>query len=147
VIKMELLLGIVAFALWVICLVDAIGSSSDRIRSLPKATWVVIILLFPLVGSILWLAVGRPDHGAARRSPHERARSTFPEYDRAAARPLPTRSRTPSSCARCASAPRRSARRTTSRRSPSAKPTTAGVRDSCSLRFHHGLRSNPRFPW
>jgi hypothetical protein len=80
VIKMELLLGIVAFALWVFCLVDAIGSPADRIRNLPKAAWVVIILLFPLVGSVLWLAVGRPDHGVARRSPHERP--PFPEYDR-----------------------------------------------------------------
>ncbi len=79
---MELLLGTVAFALWVYCLVDAIGSPADRIRNLPKAAWVIIILLFPFVGSILWLAVGRPEGGVVRRSAYERSQPAFPEYDR-----------------------------------------------------------------
>jgi hypothetical protein len=83
VIKIEGLLGVVTFALWVFCLVDAIGSPSERIRNLPKAAWVVIVLLFPLVGSIAWLVAGRPDSGgAARPSAYERAQPAFPEYDR-----------------------------------------------------------------
>lgn len=81
-IKVELLLGIVAFALWVFCLVDAIGAPSSSVRNLPKALWIVLILFFPLVGSIAWLAAGRPDRGISRRSPHERAVPDFPEYDR-----------------------------------------------------------------
>ncbi|WP_243060588.1 PLD nuclease N-terminal domain-containing protein [Nocardioides sp. SR21] len=80
-IKLELLLGIVTFALWVFCLVDAIGSPSDRVRNLPKVAWVILILLFPLVGSIAWLVAGRPD-GGRRRSRHERSQPSFPEYDR-----------------------------------------------------------------
>jgi hypothetical protein len=82
VIKIEGLLGVVAFALWVFCLVDAIGSPADRIRNLPKAAWVVIVLLFPLVGSIAWLVAGRPENGAARGSAYEREQAGFPEYDR-----------------------------------------------------------------
>ena len=81
-IKLELLLGVATFALWVFCLVEAIGSPSDRIRNLPKVAWVVLILLFPLVGSIAWLAAGRPESGVARRSAYERATPDFPEYDR-----------------------------------------------------------------
>ena len=81
-IKIEGLLGVVAFALWVFCLVDAIGSPADRIRNLPKAAWIVIVLLFPLVGSIAWLVAGRPESGVARRSAYEREQSAFPEYDR-----------------------------------------------------------------
>ena len=81
-IKIEGLLGVVAFALWVFCLVDAIGSPADRIRNLPKAAWVVIVLLFPFVGSIAWLVAGRPDSGVARRSAYEREQAAFPEYDR-----------------------------------------------------------------
>ncbi|HEU5037594.1 MAG TPA: PLD nuclease N-terminal domain-containing protein [Nocardioides sp.] len=79
---MELLLGVVALALWVFCLVDAIGSPADRIRNLPKVAWVLLILFFPLVGSIAWLVAGRPDGGVARRSAYERAQPAFPEYDR-----------------------------------------------------------------
>lgn len=82
VIKVELLLGIVSFALWVFCLVEAIGTPPDRIRNLPKVGWVVVILLFPLVGSIAWLVAGRPESGPARRSPYERETPDFPEYDR-----------------------------------------------------------------
>ncbi|MBZ5738034.1 PLD nuclease N-terminal domain-containing protein [Nocardioides mangrovi] len=81
-IKLEGLLGVVVFALWVFCLVDAIGSPSDRIRNLPKVGWVLIILFFPLVGSIAWLAAGRPESGVRRPSAHERDQPAFPEYDR-----------------------------------------------------------------
>ena len=82
VIKLEALLGVVAFALWVFCLVDAIGSPADRVRNLPKVAWIVLILFFPFVGSIAWLVAGRPGSGAARRSAHERETPDFPEYDR-----------------------------------------------------------------
>jgi hypothetical protein len=82
VIKMELLLGVVTFALWVFCLVDAIGARADRIRNLPKVAWVLLILLFPLVGSIGWLVAGRPESGGSRRSAYEREQPAFPEYDR-----------------------------------------------------------------
>jgi hypothetical protein len=82
VIKLELVFGVVALALWVFCLVDAIGSPADRIRNLPKVAWVLLILLFPLVGSIAWLVAGRPDDARRARSPYEREQPTFPEYDR-----------------------------------------------------------------
>jgi hypothetical protein len=82
VIKLELLLGIVTFALWVFCLVDAIGAPSASVRNLPKVAWILLILFFPLVGSIAWLAAGRPDTSARRRSAHERDAPAFPEYNR-----------------------------------------------------------------
>lgn len=66
VIKLELLLGVVTFALWVFCLVDAIGAQSSRVRNLPKVAWILLILFFPLVGSVAWLVAGRPDDGRAR---------------------------------------------------------------------------------
>lgn len=81
-IKLQLLLGIVGFALWVFCLVDAIGSPADRIRHLPKVAWILLILFFPFIGSIAWLVAGRPQRGVARRSAHEREVPQFPEYDR-----------------------------------------------------------------
>lgn len=81
-IKLELLLGVATFALWVFCLVDAIGAPADRIRNLPKVGWVLLILLFPFVGSIAWLIAGRPDTGATRRSAYERETPHYPEYDR-----------------------------------------------------------------
>lgn len=72
--------GLVTFALWVYSLVDAIGADEGRIRHLPKLWWLIIVLLFPLVGSIAWLAVGRPERGSTARN--GRAVPEFPEYDR-----------------------------------------------------------------
>ncbi len=80
-IRFELFSGLLVFALGVFCLIDAIGRSDAEIRNLPKVGWIVLILLFPLVGSIAWLVAGRPQ-GAGGRSRHERAVPHFPEYDR-----------------------------------------------------------------
>ena len=82
VIKLELVLGVAAFALWVFCLVDVIGSKDSQVRNLPKIVWLLFVLFFPLVGSIAWLVAGRPDVSAGRRSAHEREVPEFPEYDR-----------------------------------------------------------------
>ena len=81
-IKLELLLGVVTFALWVYCLVSAISAPSSSIRNLPRVAWIVIILFFPLIGSIAWLVAGRPQDGVARRSAYERQVPEYPEYDR-----------------------------------------------------------------
>ena len=81
-IKLELVFGIATFALWVFCLVDAIGSRSDRVRNLPKVAWIILILIFPFIGSIAWLVVGRPASTDTRPSAYERSQPDFPEYDR-----------------------------------------------------------------
>ncbi len=80
-IRFELLFAVLVFALGVYCLIDVIGRGDGEIRNLPKVGWIVLILLFPLVGSIAWLFAGRPQT-VSGRSPHERAVPQFPEYDR-----------------------------------------------------------------
>ena len=81
-IKLEMLLGVVVFVMWLFSLIEAISTPSDRVRNLPKIVWVLLILFFPFVGSIAWLVAGRPDGIGSRRSPHERAQPSYPEYDR-----------------------------------------------------------------
>ena len=80
-VRLEIALALVGFALWVYCLVDVIGRSEDGVRHLPKVAWIVLVLLFPFVGSVAWLLVGR-ENRTPRRSPHERSAPEFPEYDR-----------------------------------------------------------------
>jgi hypothetical protein len=82
VIKLELLLSVVTLALWVYCLVSVISAPDGQVRHLPKVAWILIVLFFPFVGSIAWLAVGRPTSDAPPRSRYERAAPEFPEYDR-----------------------------------------------------------------
>lgn len=66
----------------VFCLIDVITSDDQRVRNMPKVVWALLILFFPLIGSIAWLVAGRPQKAAVGRSPYERPASDFPEYDR-----------------------------------------------------------------
>jgi hypothetical protein len=69
-------------ALDIFCLIDVIVSRDDEVRNLPKIAWFLLILFFPVIGSIVWLAAGRPQGGAARRAAYAREVPQFPEYDR-----------------------------------------------------------------
>ena len=73
---------LLVLALDVFCVIDVIQSREDEVRNLPKIAWLVLILLFPPIGSIAWLAAGRPQSGPARYSAYERAVPAYPEYDR-----------------------------------------------------------------
>ncbi|WP_430333482.1 PLD nuclease N-terminal domain-containing protein [Rhodococcus sp. ACT016] len=74
-------LGLIVMILWIVCLVDVIVAEEYAVRNIPKVGWVIVVLLLPLIGSVLWLVAGRPEGGyAAPRRPV--APSTYPEYDR-----------------------------------------------------------------
>ncbi len=47
-------------ALWIFCLVDVITCDESECRNLPKMMWLMIVLVLPDVGSVLWLVAGRP---------------------------------------------------------------------------------------
>ncbi|WP_348788521.1 PLD nuclease N-terminal domain-containing protein [Leifsonia sp. NPDC080035] len=72
---------LLVFVLFVVALIDIILRTGDQIRHLPKLAWVFIVILLPLIGSILWFAVGREYYGM-------RSRPSRAEY-RHAARPQP----------------------------------------------------------
>jgi hypothetical protein len=120
---------LLVLALDIFCLIDVITSDESRVRNLPKIAWFVLILLFPLIGSIVWLAGGRPQANAvghhfgghrtsARRRP---TRSTTVLGGRRGS----VRNLTTSSCARSVSAPRISAAGTRRRSRPVNEPTAA----------------------
>src|SRR5919112_3544142 len=64
--RLVLLLDLAVLALLVYCLIDCIQTDSAVVRNLPKAFWLVLIILLPLVGGIGWLFAGRPEGAAAR---------------------------------------------------------------------------------
>jgi hypothetical protein len=77
------LIGVATLGLWLFCLVDVMTTPDGATRNLPKIGWVLIVLFFPLVGSIVWLVAGRPERAAGpRQQAYERGMPAFPEYDR-----------------------------------------------------------------
>jgi hypothetical protein len=81
-VRAEGTLFLLLLALDIFCVIDLIQTRDDEVRNLPKIAWLILILLFPPIGSIAWLAAGRPQRGPGRRSAYERATPHFPEYDR-----------------------------------------------------------------
>lgn len=66
--------GVILLALWLFCLVDVVVSDEYACRNLPKMVWLLIVLILPDVGSLLWLILGRPQGarlpGSANRARH-----------------------------------------------------------------------------
>jgi hypothetical protein len=54
------LLGLIAIAVWLWAIFDSMTAPAERIRHLPKAVWVIIVLLFTDLGAIAWFLFGRP---------------------------------------------------------------------------------------
>ncbi|MGY1453379.1 PLD nuclease N-terminal domain-containing protein [Streptomyces sp. SS8] len=54
-----LLLAVLLYAF-----IDCLNTPENEARKLPKLAWVFVILLFPPVGPIAWLVVGRPRRNA-----------------------------------------------------------------------------------
>lgn len=65
----------------VIALIDIIGTDENRVRGIPKLAWILLVVLLPLIGALLWLAIGRPTADDLPRQARGAA-SEFPEYDR-----------------------------------------------------------------
>lgn len=54
------LVPLVLVALWVYCILDVIASQEILVRNLPRMAWLLIVVFLPTVGSVAWLALGRP---------------------------------------------------------------------------------------
>lgn len=74
---------LIELGLLVYCLIDCIQTDSSLVRNLPKAGWVVLIVILPLAGGIAWLVAGRPEPSRGRQVPWPSTRTAgFPEYER-----------------------------------------------------------------
>ncbi|MFE0021414.1 PLDc N-terminal domain-containing protein [Amycolatopsis sp. NPDC059021] len=79
------LLGFLTLGLWIFCVVDVVVTDEASCRNMPKGLWLLLVLLVPLVGSIVWLVAGRPQTAGRARAPRglfERDAPEYPEYNR-----------------------------------------------------------------
>ncbi|EFL24187.1 membrane protein [Streptomyces himastatinicus ATCC 53653] len=67
---LRVLMILVPLALSIYAFIDCITTEEQDVRYIPKPLWAILVLLFPVVGSISWLLVGRKRATAAetRRS-------------------------------------------------------------------------------
>ncbi len=53
-----------ALGVWIYALSDVVRTDEAAARRLPKALWVTIVLIVPVLGAVAWLLAGRPLPGA-----------------------------------------------------------------------------------
>jgi hypothetical protein len=72
-VRLFIFLAAVQLVLLVLALISSL--SVDRVRSLPRALWVLVILVLPLLGPIAYFVWGRPVAAPQEGSPVRRAPS------------------------------------------------------------------------
>jgi hypothetical protein len=50
---------IFAVAFYIYCIIDVGRTRNEEARTLPKFVWLLIVILIPILGGLLWLALGR----------------------------------------------------------------------------------------
>lgn len=73
--------GAIVMLMWVAALIDVIASDEYRVRHLPKGGWLIVVILIPLAGSLIWFLLGRPVGAAAGGGAPSRV-TGYPEYQR-----------------------------------------------------------------
>ncbi|WP_351226783.1 PLDc N-terminal domain-containing protein [Streptomyces sp. NPDC002133] len=74
---LRVLMFLVPLALSIYAFIDCISTDEQEIRHIPKPIWAILVLLFPLVGSISWLVAGkkrtaaRPERGGRWVAPDD----------------------------------------------------------------------------
>ena len=74
-------LFVIELCLVIYCVLNIITTPEHAVRNLPKLGWLVLALLFPIIGGIAWLIAGRPQ-GPARSIPYKGNHGIPAEYDR-----------------------------------------------------------------
>ena len=68
-------------ALYISFVVDVIRTPAATVRApLPKLVWLLVVLVLPIVGGLLWLWFGRPPRAGGRRSRKQVAPDDDPRF-------------------------------------------------------------------
>lgn len=81
-------LVIVAVGVIIYSLVECLTTPKHNVRAMPKAAWVLVILLVPAVGALLWLFLGRARRQRAATGYGPAPKVSSPDDDEAFLRQL-----------------------------------------------------------
>jgi hypothetical protein len=62
---MAAIFPVIVLAAMVIALIDIIMRDEGQVRHLPKFGWILLVVLLPLIGTLLWFILGREYGGSA----------------------------------------------------------------------------------
>jgi hypothetical protein len=68
-VRLWLVVGVIVAVFYIFSVVDCALIERNRVRGLPKAVWVLVVIILPVIGGILWFLIGRGGRrNTARRS-------------------------------------------------------------------------------
>jgi len=70
--RVYLFLAVVAIAVIIYALIDCIRTGRHEVRSISKPSWILAIILLPIIGATLWFFFGRPSYGTPFSGPQQR---------------------------------------------------------------------------
>ncbi|MFD5276276.1 PLDc N-terminal domain-containing protein [Pseudarthrobacter sp. NPDC058362] len=91
-------LAVAVLVIFVYGLVDVIRTDARLTRGISKPAWIVVMIVLPVLGAILWLLMGRPRGGSAQ--PQTYRHPTAPDDDPDFLRNLEARRRNQAEAAR-----------------------------------------------
>jgi hypothetical protein len=74
-------LGVVVVILTIYTLVDCAVFDRNRIRGVPRWGWILMIILLPILGPVLWLLIGRGRRASSGPANGRVTRSVAPDDD------------------------------------------------------------------
>ncbi|BDZ37648.1 PLDc N-terminal domain-containing protein [Microbacterium suwonense] len=89
---MGYLVSLLVVALMVFALVDIIRRDDSQVKYMPKLVWLLLVILLPFIGSVLWFGIGReyPEGGIRLERPARRE-AARPSQPTAPTVPIDTR--------------------------------------------------------
>ncbi|TAP41085.1 PLD nuclease N-terminal domain-containing protein [Arthrobacter sp. S39] len=94
----RVVLAVAVLAIYVYGLVDVIRTDGRLTRGISKPAWIVVVIVLPLIGTLLWLLIGRPRGNAPARQNY--SHPTSPDDDPDFLRNLDARRRNQAEAAR-----------------------------------------------
>jgi hypothetical protein len=78
----RVVLAVAILAIFVYGLVDVIRTDGRLTRGISKPAWIIVMIVLPVVGAILWLLIGRPrgTSGPVLRYSHPTSPDDDPEF-------------------------------------------------------------------
>lgn len=66
---------IVAVAVYIWFVIDVSQTQKSGVRNLPKGVWLLVVVVLPILGGLIWMLTGRP------KNPRKRKKSNAPDDD------------------------------------------------------------------
>ena len=75
-VRLYLIVGLAAVIFTIYAAIDCAMTDHRRARGIPKALWILVIIVLPSIGALLWFTLGKDRSGGSRQ-----VRTTAPDDD------------------------------------------------------------------